>query len=70
MFNGHLDVMPAGKESNCLESPWSGKIVDNKIGGRGTQDMKAGVTAMLFSYSYLAKMQDKFCGKLSITPYF
>lgn len=67
MFNGHLDVMPAGNEPGWTDSPWSGKIADGKVWGRGTSDMKAGVTAMLFAYSYLSKMQEQFSGKLSLT---
>lgn len=56
MFNGHLDVMPAGNEPGWTDSPWSGKIADGKVWGRGTSDMKAGVTAMLFAYTYLSKI--------------
>lgn len=67
MFNGHLDVMPAGNEPGWMDSPWSGKIADGKVWGRGTSDMKAGVTAMLFAYKYLSKMQEQFSGKLSLT---
>ena len=67
MFNGHLDVMPAGNEPGWTDSPWSGKIADGKVWGRGTSDMKAGVTAMLFAYAYLSKMQEQFAGKLSLT---
>lgn len=33
MFNGHLDVMPAGKEPGWSDSPWSGKIADGKVWG-------------------------------------
>ena len=49
MLNGHLDVMPAGNEPGWLVKPFSGIIQDGKIIGRGTSDMKAGVTAIIFA---------------------
>lgn len=67
MFNGHLDVMPAGNEPGWTDDPWSGKVSDGKVWGRGTSDMKAGVTAMLFSYMYLTRMRSKLSGRLSLT---
>ena len=67
MFNGHLDVMPAGKEPGWTYDPWSGEIRDGRVWGRGTSDMKAGVTAMIFAYKYLYRMRDRVKGKLSIS---
>lgn len=31
MFNGHLDVMPAGNEPGWMDDLWSGKIEDGKV---------------------------------------
>ncbi|MGZ0043083.1 M20/M25/M40 family metallo-hydrolase [Paenibacillus ottowii] len=67
MFNGHLDVLPAGDEPGWIDDPWSGKIADGRVWGRGTSDMKAGVTAMLFAYTYLSQLRDQLKGKLSLT---
>lgn len=67
MFNGHLDVMPAGNEPGWTDDPWSGKIADGKVWGRGSADMKAGVTSMLFAYTYLARLRGRLRGKLSLT---
>lgn len=67
MFNGHLDVMPAGKEPGWTDSPWSGAVRDGRVWGRGTSDMKAGDTAMLFAYKYLYRMREKLSGRLSIS---
>lgn len=67
MLNGHLDVMPAGKEPGWIDDPWSGAIHDNRVWGRGTSDMKAGDTAMIFAYKYLYRLRDKLSGKLSLT---
>lgn len=67
MFNGHMDVMPAGKEPGWKDDPWSGAVKNGRIWGRGTSDMKAGVTSMLFAYSYLHKLQEHLSGRLSIS---
>lgn len=67
MFNGHLDTMPAGSESGWSDSPWSGKVEDGRIWGRGAQDMKAGVAAMLFAFSYLRRVSESLAGRVSIS---
>lgn len=67
MFNGHMDVMPAGNEPGWSDSPWSGKIEEERIWGRGAQDMKGGLAAMLFAYVYLSRLSDKLAGRVSIS---
>lgn len=67
MFNGHLDVMPVGNKLGWSVEPWSGTIRDGKIFGRGVSDMKAGVTAMIFAYKYLNRLQNYLRGRLSLT---
>lgn len=67
MFNGHLDTLPAGDEPGWTDDPWSGRISDGQIWGRGSADMKGGVTAMLFAYSYLARLKEHLSGKVSLT---
>ena len=46
VFSGHLDVVPLGTRKWDVE-PFSGEIVNGKIFGRGSSDMKGGVAAML-----------------------
>ena len=46
LFNGHIDVVPEGPEESWIEPCWSAHIVDGKMYGRGTSDMKSGVAAM------------------------
>lgn len=67
MLNGHLDVLPAGQEPGWTDDPWSGKVADGRVWGRGTADMKAGVTAMLFAYTYLARLREGLKGRVSLT---
>src|SRR5699024_445267 len=47
VFSGHLDTVPAGDEGNWINSPISGELIDNKIYGRGSCDMKSGLSAIL-----------------------
>lgn len=67
MLNGHLDVLPAGNEPGWTDSPWSGKVEDGRVWGRGTSDMKAGVTALMFAYTYLNRLRYQLSGKLSLS---
>jgi len=45
-LNGHVDVVGVGSEPWC-EDPWSGRVDDGWLHGRGSVDMKGGVTAAL-----------------------
>lgn len=44
---GHLDTVPAGKKSNWKHDPFAGIIEDGKVFGRGSADMKGGVTSII-----------------------
>ncbi|MDX6748606.1 M20/M25/M40 family metallo-hydrolase [Geminicoccaceae bacterium 1502E] len=67
MFNGHLDVFPAVNQPGWTDDPWSGKIANGRVWGRGTGDMKAGVTASTFAFAYLSRLRRHLKGKLSLT---
>jgi acetylornithine deacetylase len=45
-LNGHVDVVGVGSEP-WSDDPWSGRITDGRLHGRGSVDMKGGVTAAL-----------------------
>jgi succinyl-diaminopimelate desuccinylase len=45
-FNGHLDVVPVGE--GWTRDPFGGEIVGDRLYGRGTTDMKAGIAASLY----------------------
>jgi acetylornithine deacetylase len=47
MFNGHLDVVPPGDPGAWSDDPYSGRLVDGHVYGRGACDMKGGVVAAL-----------------------
>lgn len=56
IFNGHMDVFPPTAGDPGLYGPWSGKIVDGYMYGRGTVDMKGGDCAALMAVRFLRRM--------------
>jgi acetylornithine deacetylase len=64
-FNGHIDVVPPGDQAcwrHC--SPFAGKIDDQRVWGRGTTDMKAGVIAHAFAAIALRSAGVRLAGDL------
>ena len=56
IFNGHTDVVPPGSEKDWTKAkPWSGKIAEGKIWGRGACDMKGGDAAALIAIKAFLK---------------
>jgi acetylornithine deacetylase/succinyl-diaminopimelate desuccinylase family protein len=50
IFNGHVDVVPPGDSDNWKSGdPFSGRVDDDRIWGRGSTDMKGGVLAQAFA---------------------
>lgn len=49
LFEGHTDVVTEGDRSAWSFDPYAGDIVDGRLRGRGSADMKAGVAAMLYA---------------------
>ncbi|NRA61523.1 MAG: succinyl-diaminopimelate desuccinylase [Psychrobium sp.] len=45
-FAGHTDVVPVGNESKWLNPPFSPKLIDGMLHGRGAADMKGSIAAM------------------------
>ena len=65
-FAGHTDVVPPGNERSWKYPPFSGKIADEKIYGRGTEDMKGNIACfMSATNSFISKYGKDFGGKLS-----
>ncbi len=47
MFEGHSDVVTEGDPAGWSFDPYAGDVVDGRLRGRGSADMKAGVAAMI-----------------------
>ncbi len=62
LFNGHVDVIPAGSEDAWQTNPWAGTVRDGKIFGRGASDMKAGLAAYTMAMHAIIKSGIKLKG--------
>lgn len=67
MFNGHLDVVPAGEASAWTRDPFCGDVIDGKLFGRGSSDMKGGVAAMSVAAALLAASKGQLKGDVMVT---
>lgn len=59
ILNGHMDVVPIGEESKWEYPPFSARIVNGKLYGRGSLDMKSSLAAMVFTIKALSKLNLK-----------
>jgi len=59
---GHIDVVPAGDLKNWTSPPYSGKIKEGTILGRGASDMKGGIAAMLMAAAALKYVEKELSG--------
>lgn len=55
-FNGHMDTFPPCDADPGLYGPYSGKVADGNIYGRGASDMKGGDAAALMAVAFLKRM--------------
>jgi acetylornithine deacetylase len=56
ILNGHVDTIPLGPEAAWNHKPLSADIEQNKMYGRGTSDMKSGITAMTMAMEVIKKL--------------
>lgn len=59
IFNGHMDTVPAGDENKWKYPPFAGRIIGQKLYGRGALDMKSSLSAMVFATGVLSKINLK-----------
>ena len=64
LLNGHVDTITAEPIEAWDVNPFSGKIVDGKIFGRGSSDMKSGVAAMIMAVKYLRELEVSLRGSI------
>jgi acetylornithine deacetylase/succinyl-diaminopimelate desuccinylase family protein len=55
IFNGHLDVVPAGNPCQWKYPPFQGKLRKGKIYGRGSSDMKSGIASFIHALSTIER---------------
>lgn len=66
ILNGHVDTVAAGDLGKWEYNPWEGKIIDGRMVGRGTTDMKAGTSAMIMAVKFLKDMDINLKGDVII----
>jgi succinyl-diaminopimelate desuccinylase len=66
VLNGHLDQFPGEIGEKWFHSPYSGLVQDGKIHGRGSGDMKGGLSSLLFIFCKLSQFHD-LQGKITFT---
>lgn len=67
LFDGHIDTVPVENEEKWTHEPFGAQLVDGKIYGRGTSDMKGAVAAMACAVSNFAKENNRdFAGELYV----
>ena len=65
-YSGHMDVVSAGDLREWTYDPYGAEIEDVKMYGRGTTDMKAGLTAMVIALIELKETGQNFNGTLRL----
>lgn len=56
ILNGHVDVVPSGDLKQWEDDPYSGKVADGKVFGRGATDMKGGNVSLLLAIQCLKEL--------------
>ncbi|MDW8145364.1 MAG: ArgE/DapE family deacylase [Roseiflexaceae bacterium] len=66
IFNGHVDVVPAGDELLWRFPPWQATIADGFVYGRGALDMKGGLACAIFAAKAICDAGVRLKGRLLI----
>lgn len=65
-FAGHTDVVPAGDDSAWSVPPFSGKIVDGHVIGRGAADMKGNICCFMAALADFLNGYSELKGSISL----
>ena len=55
LFDGHIDTVPVANPDAWTHDPFAGEIMDGKLYGRGTSDMKGAVASFAAAASFFAQ---------------
>ena len=64
ILNGHIDVVPEGNIEDWHADPFSGLVMDGKVFGRGSTDMKGGNVALLLAMEVIHELNITLKGDL------
>ena len=65
-YAGHTDVVPPGNISDCSVNPFKPAVKNNKLIGRGANDMKASIACFVAAVSRFKIKNRKFKGSISL----
>lgn len=67
LFDGHIDVVPVNTPEKWEYDPYGAQVIDGKIYGRGTSDMKGAVAAyMCAAAAYMEETGGDFNGEIYV----
>ena len=67
LFDGHIDTVPVSDPTKWTKDPYAGDIIDGKLYGRGTSDMKGAVAAFTAAAKHFAKDTNRdFAGEILV----
>jgi putative selenium metabolism hydrolase len=67
LFDGHIDTVPVGNDQDWKHKPFEPELVDGKLYGRGSTDMKGAVAAFTAAAGFFASDNDRnFPGEIFI----
>ncbi len=67
VFDGHIDTVPVIDVKDWSVDPFGAEIINNRIYGRGTSDMKGGLSAMALAVANFANATNRnFPGKIVV----
>lgn len=71
LFNGHMDTVQAEPLADWTHDPWGAEIVDGRLYGRGSCDMKGGIAAAIAVIHALVATGTKLDGDLllNVVPF-
>ena len=65
-YAGHTDVVPVGDLKSWSVNPFSGAVKNNRLVGRGANDMKGSIACFVAAVSHFKKVKPKFKGSISL----
>lgn len=66
ILNGHIDTVPVNNPDIWIAPPYSAEIIDGKMYGRGTSDMKSGLLASIMAFKAIQNAGIKLKGDVTI----
>ncbi|MFA5786365.1 MAG: M20 family metallopeptidase [Actinomycetota bacterium] len=66
LWNGHLDVVPAGEERRWTRPPFAAVVEDGRLYGRGAADMKGAIGSLIGALGALRRSGAPLAGRLLV----